>query len=68
RFRSMNSYDDRGWRISYRSRMSGLRSDEASTAVGGALGRMGFADDADDVSSGAFRTFTESSRERIRQR
>ena len=67
RFSSMNSYDDRGWRISYRSRMSGLRSDEASTVVGGALGRMGFADDADDVSGGAFRTFTETSRERIRQ-
>ena len=68
RFRAMNSYDDRGWGISYRSRMSGLRSDEASTVVGGALGRMGFADDADDVSGGAFRTFTETSRERTRQR
>ena len=68
RFRSTNSYDDRGWGISYRSRMSGLRSDETSTVVGGALGRMGFTDDADDVSGGAFRTFTETSRERTRQR
>lgn len=53
-------------KISYRSRVSGTRSDATTTVVGGALGRMGFADDADDVSVGEFRTFTEVSRERIR--
>ena len=51
---------------SYRSRVSGTRTDAATTVVGGALGRMGFADDADDVSVGEFRTVTEVSRERIR--
>ena len=53
-------------KTSYRSRVSGTRSDVATTVVGGALGRMGFADDADDVSVGEFRSFTEVSRERIR--
>lgn len=53
-------------KVSYRSRVTGTRSDAATTVVGGALGRMGFADDADDVSVGEFRSFTEVSRERIR--
>ena len=68
RFRSTGSYDDRGWGITYRSRVSGLRSDSSTTVVGGALGRMGFADDVDDVSVGEFRTFTETFTERIRRR
>ena len=64
RYRATSTYVEQG--ISYRSRVTGLRSDAATTVVSGALGRMGFADDADDVSVGDFQTFTEVSRERIR--
>lgn len=64
RFRETFSVVD--GKLSYRSRVSGTRSDVASTDVTGFLGRMGFADDADDVSVGEFRSFTEVSRERIR--
>ncbi|PPK93801.1 hypothetical protein CLV92_10977 [Kineococcus xinjiangensis] len=48
---------------SYRSRVRGTASGEV--IVGGALGRMGFADDADDVSYGSFEKYTEISRERV---
>lgn len=66
RFRATNSYVERG--ISYRSRVTGLRSDAATTVVTGRLGRMGFADDPDDVSTGDFQSYTEVSRERMRTR
>jgi hypothetical protein len=52
--------------MSFRSRVTGTHSDMATTTVTGALGRMGFADDADDVSQGEFRSFRETSRDRIR--
>ena len=64
RFRATHSYTEHG--ISYRSRVTGLRSDPATTVVGGALGQMGFADDTDDVSVGSFESYTEVSRERMR--
>ena len=48
----------------YRSRVRGQASTQATVA--GALGRMGFVDDADDVSSGYFQKATEVSRERVR--
>lgn len=65
RYRATNTYAEAG--ISYRSRVTGLRSDVSTTRVTGALGRMGFADDTDDVSQGEFQSFTEVSRERIRR-
>ncbi len=64
RFRETVTFVD--GKSTFASRVSGLRSDFRTTTVTGALGRMGFADDADDVSRGQFRTFTETSRERIR--
>lgn len=64
RFRSTHTYVERD--ISYRSRVSGVRSDPSTTVVSGALGRMGFADDADDVSVGSFQRYTEVWRERMR--
>lgn len=64
RFRETFSVVDGGVRFS--SRVRGLRSDVATTTVTGALGRMGFADDRDDVAQGEFRSFTEVSRDRIR--
>lgn len=64
RYRASNSYSDGS--VTYRSRTSGLRSDPATTTVTGSLGRMGFADDPDDVSVGAFQTYTETWRERMR--
>ena len=65
RYRETFTFTEAG--TSFRSRVTGLRSDVSTTRVGGALGRMGFADDADDVSKGQFRSFTEVSRERIRR-
>lgn len=47
----------------YRSRVTGTGFD---AAVGGAIGRMGFDDDADDESSGLVETWRETSRTRIR--
>jgi hypothetical protein len=64
RYRGTNTYTDAN--VSYRSRVTGLRSDVARTVVTGTLGRMGFADDADDVARGSFETYTEQSRERMR--
>lgn len=64
RFRETHSYVE--GKTSYRSRVTGTRSDVASTVVTGTLGRMGFADEADDVSVGSFSSFTETSRERMR--
>ncbi len=64
RYRASSTYTEKG--ISYRSRVTGLRADVETTTVGGALGRMGFADDEDDVATGTFETYTETFRERIR--
>ena len=64
RYRGSSTYTDSTG--SYRSRTTGLRSAPATTVVTGSLGRMGFADDRDDVSSGTFETYTETSRQRTR--
>ncbi len=47
RFRATSSYTEGG--VTYRSRVRGLTSKAATTVVTGALGRMRFADDADDA-------------------
>lgn len=65
RFRATNTYTEKG--IDFRSRLTGHRSDIRTTKVTGELGRMGFADEVDDVSQGEFRSFTEVSRDRIRR-
>ncbi len=48
---------------SYRSTVTG-RMSSGRMSVRGSIGAMGFADDADDQSSGSFQTFTEVRRER----
>ena len=58
-YRSTETWNDGA--TTHRSQVRGTSGDDA--VVGGALGAMGFADD--DVSYGAFRTFTEVTRERI---
>lgn len=60
-YKGTESFSDGTYSYTYRYTFTG-----ASAVIGGAIGAMGFADDADDESSGEFGTYRNMYRERVR--